>query len=291
VAQRAIWKGYLKIAELTCKVALYSAVSTSERISFRIVDKTSGHRVERRYIDSETKKPVASENQVKGYETGKDQYVVLEPDEIASVLPQSDKTIAVEAFIAHGDIDEIYFDRPYFLAPADAAATEAFALIREGLERCEVAALGRAMLFRRIRPLLVRPYGEGLVATTLLFDYEIRPAAGVFGDIAKRDISDEMLALAEHIIATKRGNFDPATFTDRYESALAALVRAKIDGKPLPVKTAPAGAKIIDLMEALRKSAGAAGEATKSRGSRTGQGQAKGKAKAPRRVSQKRKTG
>jgi DNA end-binding protein Ku len=259
VAPRANWKGYLKIAELTCPVALYTAVSTSERIAFQTVNRASGHRVKRQYVDSETGDPVEPEDQVKGYETGKDEYVVLEPDEIAAAVPESDKTLGVNAFIACADIDEVYLDRPYYLAPANAAAAEAFGLIREGLKARRAAALAQTVLFRRLRPLLVRAHGQGLVAATLVFDYEIRSAAEAFDSIPQIEITGEMLDLAKHIIATKQGTFDPKAFTDRYEAALAELIRAKLEGKPLPVKKAPAAAEVIDLMDALRKSAAASG--------------------------------
>lgn len=259
VAPRANWKGYLKIAELTCPVALYPAVSTSERIAFQTVNRETGHRVKRQYIDSETEEPVEPENQVKGYETGKDEYVVIEPYEIAAAIPESDKTLTVDAFIRSAEIDDVYLDQPYYLAPANAAATEVFALIREALNRGSAAAIAHTVLFRRLRTLLVRPYGRGLVAATLYFDYEVRSATEAFDEIAEIDITGEMLDLAEHIMSTKKGTFEPQPFTDRYEAALAELVRAKLEGKPLPEKKVPAAAKVIDLMDALRKSAAVAG--------------------------------
>lgn len=259
MAPRANWKGYLKIAELTCPVALYTAASTSERIAFHTVARKTGHRVERQFVDAETGEPVPREDQVKGYEVGKDEYVVLEPDEIAAAVPESDKTLAVEAFVGFADVDEVFLDRPYYLAPADAAAAEIFALVREGMLEARAAALARTVLFRRLRRLLVRPYGQGLVATTLSFDYEVRSAAEAFAEVPELRIEGEMLDLAKHIIATKQGSFDPRSFTDRYEAALAEVVRAKLEGKPLPERKAPAVAKVVDLMEALRKSAAAAG--------------------------------
>lgn len=261
MAPRANWKGYLKIAEVTCSVALYTAASTSDRVAFHILNRETGHRIQRKFLDSETEKPVEAENQVKGYEVAKDEYVLLEPEEIAAAIPASDKTLSVDAFIANDDIDTLYFDKPYYLAPADNTAEEAFHLIREGMKNAEVAAIAHTVLFRRMRAVLIRPQGPGLIANTLNFDYEVRAAKDAFSDIPKTKVKGEMLDLAKHIIDTKRGKFDPKKFDDRYEEALAQLVKAKAEGKPLPTVKERKSAKVIDLMEALRQSAGAKAKA------------------------------
>lgn len=257
MAPRANWKGYLKLGELSCAVALYTAASTSERIAFHTINRATGHRVRREFVDRETGKPVEREDQVKGYEVGDGDYVVLEPKEIAAVVPESDKTLTVDAFIACGEVDTVYLDRPYYLAPADKVAQEVFALIREGLRKHEVAMLARTLLFRRPRSLLIRPHESGMIASTLNFDYEIRDAAEIFRSVPEVTIKGEMLELAEHIIATKRGKFDPRAFDDRYEAALAELVQAKVEGRPLPTQKAKKPAPVVDLLEALRQSAAA----------------------------------
>ena len=257
MAPRANWKGYLKLGELSCAVALYTAASTSERIAFHTINRATGHRVRREFVDRETGKPVEREDQVKGYEVGDGDYVVLEPKEIAAVVPESDKTLTVDAFIACGEVDTVYLDRPYYLAPADKVAQEVFALIREGLRKHEVAMLARTLLFRRLRSLLIRPHESGMIASTLNFDYEVRDAAEIFRSVPEVTIKGEMLELAEHIIATKRGKFDPRAFDDRYEAALAELVQAKVEGRPLPTQKAKKPAPVVDLLEALRQSAAA----------------------------------
>jgi DNA end-binding protein Ku len=259
---RANWKGFLKIGELSCPVALFTAASQSERISFHTLNRKTGNRVHRQFVDGETGKPVEREDQVKGYEVSQGEYVVFEPDEIAAVVPESDKTLKVERFIACGDIDDVYFDRPYYLAPSDPVAVQAFNLIRDGMKQKKVAALARTVLFRRVRTLLIRAHDKGLIATTLNFDYEVRSSDEAFEDVPKRKIQGEMLDLAKHIIETKQGEFDPSKFDDRYESALAELVKAKLAGKPLPKPKAPKPTKVVDLMEALRQSAGARAEKT-----------------------------
>ena len=256
MAPRANWKGFLKIADLSCPVALYTAASTSDRIAFHTINRATGHRVNRQFLDSDTGKPVERDDQVKGYETSKGDFVMLTPEEVAAAVPDSDKTLSVSAFIGCGEIDDVYFDKPYYLAPADRSATEAFALIREGMRRKKVAAIAETVLFRRVRSVLIRAHNDGLIATTLNFDYEVRSAKDAFEEVPSMKIAGEMLELAEHIIKTKMGRFDPAKFDDRYESALADLVKAKIEGKKIKPRKEPERAKVVDLMAALRESAG-----------------------------------
>jgi DNA end-binding protein Ku len=253
---RANWKGFLKIAEIVCPVALYTAASTAERIAFHTINRKTGNRVRRQFVDSDTGKPVEPDDQVKGYEIGPGEYVVLEPDEVAAAVPDSDKTLTVDAFIRIGDIDDVYFDKPYYLAPSDPHAQDVFGLVRDGMRAQKVAALAQTVLFRRVRTVLIHPHGDGLIATTLNFDYEVRSAKEAFGDVPDLKIKGEMLKLAEHIIETKKGKFDPAKFDDRYEAALADLVKAKMEGKTIEPRKASKPAKVVDLMAALRESAG-----------------------------------
>ncbi len=265
---RAVWKGFLKVAELSCAVGLYSAVSRAERISFHMVDRDSGHRVSRVFVDEETGDAVPREAQVKGYETGAGAYVVLDPAEIAAVVPESNKTLPLDTFIPCGEIDPLYFDTPYYLAPADAAARPAFAVIRDGMAARKVAALARTVLFRRMRTLLIRPHEAGFIATTLHFDYEVRSAADAFENLRTLKVEPEMLELAEHIIKTKRGRFDPAAFDDRYEAALAELVQAKMEGRKVLAHPAPKSDTVVDLMDALRRSASGSSAADKATGTK-----------------------
>lgn len=280
---RANWKGFLKIAEVSCPVALYTAASTSERIAFHTINRATGNRVRRQFVDSDTGRPVDRDDQVKGYEVSQGDYVIIDPEEVASAVPESDKTLAVSAFIGCGDIDDVYFDKPYYLAPTDSAAEEAFALIREGMRKKKVAAIAQTVLFRRVRTVLIRPHKDGLIATTLNFDYEVRSAKEAFRDVPSMKIEGEMLELAEHIINTKKGTFDPSTFDDRYESALADLVRAKLEGRKIEPRKEPKSEKVVDLMAALRESAGLAGKKTASR--------AGGKKKTAARAEPRRKAG
>ncbi|WP_245291448.1 Ku protein [Neorhizobium galegae] len=256
VAPRANWKGYLKVGELSCPVALYTAASTSDRVSFHIINRETGNRVHRQMVDADTGRQVESEDIVKGYEVSSGQYVFMEPDEVKAAVPESDKTLELETFIPCDGIDTIFIDRPYYLAPTDKPAAEVFELIRKGLKEKNVAALARTVLFRRLRTVLIRPSEKGMIASTLNYDYEVRPAKEIFSDIKSFKIDGEMLDLAEHIIDTKRGEFDPAEFDDRYEAALAELIKAKIEGRKLRKQPKPEPKKVSSLLDALRQSAG-----------------------------------
>jgi DNA end-binding protein Ku len=260
VAPRASWKGFLKLDEVTCAVALYTASSASERIAFHTINRETGHGVRRQFVDSVTDKPVESDAQVKGYEVGAGEFIVLDPEEIAAAVPESDKTLAVLGFVRDDEVDDVFLDRPYYLAPSDRSAGETFRALRDGMSQGKVAALARAVLFRRVRTLLIRPKGAGLVGTTLSFAYEVRSASEAFRTIPDLKISGEMLDLAQHIIKTKAGSFDPAQAEDHYEAALAALVKAKLEGKAIPPPKKVAAPKAGNLMEALRQSAGVGAE-------------------------------
>lgn len=255
VAARANWKGFIKFGEVAFAVALYTVASSSERIAFHTLNRTTGNRVRREFVDSETGDTVERDDQVKGYEIENGEYVVLEPDEVAAAVPDSDKTLKIEAFVPCTEIDDVYFDKPYYLAP-DKMGADVFKLLRDGMRQAKVAALARTVLFRRMRTVLIRPHGNGLIGTTLNFDYEVRSSLEAFDDLPDLKIEGEMLDLARHIINTKKGLFDARTFDDRYDAAVAELVRAKIEGRALPKKNAPTPSKPSDLLHALRESAG-----------------------------------
>jgi DNA end-binding protein Ku len=252
---RAQWKGFLKFGEVSCGVGLYTAASTSERITFNTINKASGNRVNRIFVDSETEEPVAKEQQTKGFEIDNGQYIIIDPEEVAATIPESNKTLEIEAFIPCSEVDDVYFDKPYYLTP-DRMGADAFVALREGMTKSKVAAIARTVLFRRMRTVLIRPHGKGLIATTLNYDYEVRSSKKAFEEMPKLKIEGEMLDLAKHIISTKKGEFDPATFDDRYEAALAEIVRAKMEGRSLPKPKKVEVSQPNDLLKALRESAG-----------------------------------
>ncbi|MBW0371236.1 non-homologous end joining protein Ku [Ensifer adhaerens] len=264
VSPRANWKGYIKFGEVTCPVSLYTAASSSERVSFHTLNRETGNRVKRAFVDSETGDVVEADDQVKGYEVEGGRYVVLEPEDVAAAVPDSDKTLNIEAFVPCAQIDTTYLDKPYYLAP-DKMGGEPFALLRDGMAKAKVAAIARTVLFRRMRTVLIRPHGKGLIAATLNFEYEVRSSTEAFKELPNLKITGEMLELAEHIIHTKKGSFDASAFDDRYEAAISELVKAKIEGRSLPKKKPPVASKPGDLLKALRESAGLSSAKQKSK--------------------------
>lgn len=269
-AHRAQWKGFLKFGEVSCGVALYTAASTSERITFNTINTATGNRVNRVFVDSETEERVERESQTKGFEIENGQYIIIDPEEVAATIPESNKALEIDAFITCAEVDDVYFDKPYYLTP-DKMGADAFVALRDGMKKSNVAAIARAVLFRRVRSVLIRPHGKGLIATTMNYDYEVRSSKKAFEEVPKLQIEGEMLDLAKHIISTKKGTFDPATFDDRYEAALAELVKAKIEGKALPKAKKIEVSKPNDLLAALRESAGLlkSGAPTQSKPKRT----------------------
>lgn len=260
MAPHASWNGVMLVGELFVDVSLYAAASSAERMSLHIVNRRTGHRVRRELVDQSTSRPVGQEDQLKGYDVGDGRYLVFEPAEVAAILPKGDRTMEVEGFIDLDDVDPLYFDRPYFLGTRGDDASYAFRLVLEGMRKKRVAALARAVLFRRVRSLLIWPATEGFMARTLHFDHEVQTTPAALKRVTDVKVKKEMLELARHIIDTKAGTFDPATFDDRYDAALADLVRARIEGKPVRRRKAPARTKPDDLLEALRRSADGAGK-------------------------------
>ncbi|WP_054313525.1 Ku protein [Mesorhizobium sp. 1M-11] len=254
MAPRALWKGNLALADIECPVALYAAASTLDRVSFHVVNSKTGNRVRREYVDEESGREVADEDQVKGFDIGNDTFVTVEPDEVAELVPASDKTLSVARFVKCVDIDPLFFDRPYYLGP-DRGADEKFALVRDSLAAEKAVALAEAVLFRRLRTVVIRADGDGLLANTLHFDYEIRSPEKAFAKVPEPRIKKEMLDLAKHIMKSKAGTFDPARFDDRYDAALAELIKAKMAGREIKPPKRKREGKVVDLMDALRRSA------------------------------------
>ena len=143
--QRAQWKGFIKFGEVSAGVALYTVASTSDRITFNTINKATGNRVNRVFIDSETEELVEKEQQTKGFEIENGQYIIINPDEVAATIPESNKTLEIEAFIPCSDVDDVYFDKPYYLTP-DKTVSDAFAALRDGMRKSKVAAIARTVL-------------------------------------------------------------------------------------------------------------------------------------------------
>ena len=255
MAPRPSWKGFLKLSLVSCAVSMYPATTTSQRIRFNIINKATGNRIHNEVVDAETGEPVDTEDRVKGYQVEKDQYVLLDDEELDNVALTSTNTIDIDAFVPMADVDRIYLDESYYIAPQDEVAQEAFAVIREAMHKEDLAGLARVVVYRRERLLLLRPRGKGLLATTLRYQNEVRDESEYFEDIPSTKVPADMLKLAAHILETKKGKFDPAKFEDRYETALKELVKAKHAGKKTPVASDSRPSNVVNLMDALRRSA------------------------------------
>src|SRR5689334_6588727 len=255
MAPRPNWKGFLKLSLVSCSVALYTATSTSERVSFNIINKKTGNRVRYEVVDAETGDEVPKDERVKGYKLEGNEYLLLEDEELENVALESTHTIDIEEFVPVSDVDRIYLDESYYIVPQDDVAQEAFAVIREAMRKEDLAGIARVVLHRREHILLLRPRGKGLLATTLRYKNEVRDADNYFDEIPNTKVAPDMLKLATHILDTKKGKFDPGKFEDRYEDAVKALIKAKREGKEPPTVAEPKPSNVINLMDALRRSA------------------------------------
>jgi DNA end-binding protein Ku len=255
MAPRPNWKGFLKLSLVSCAVALYPATTTSQRIRFNIINRKTGNRIRNEVVDTETGEPVEAEDRVKGYQLEKGQYVLVEEDELDNVALESTHTIDIEEFVPMADVDRIFLDESFYLVPQDDVAQEAFAVIREAMRKEELAGLARVVIYRREHLLLLQPRGKGLLATALRYKNEVRDEKEYFDEIENIKVPADMLKLAVHILDTKKGHFNPGKFEDRYENALQDLIKAKRAGKAPPVMTEPQPSNVINLMDALRRSA------------------------------------
>ena len=254
MAARANWKGYLKLSLVSCAVALYPATSSSSRVRFNTLNKATGNRVKQQYVDPDTGETVDAEDRVKGYEIAKNAYVIVEDDELEAIRIESTHTIAIESFVPVEQVDKRYLEAPYYIAPEDKVAQEAFAVIRDAMKARGKAGVGRVVISRRERMVLLEPLGKGIMATVLRYPYEVRGEDAYFEDIPDLKLPGEMLDLAAHIIEQKSADFEPAAFEDRYENALVELLKSKEAGKPIVAPDAPRPTNVVNLMDALRKS-------------------------------------
>ncbi|MGH6956303.1 MAG: Ku protein [Caulobacteraceae bacterium] len=256
---RPTWQGHLKLSLVTCPVALYTATARSGDVHFNMLHASTHNRIRMIPTDPETG-PVDRAEIVKGYEVEKDRYIVVTDDEIRSVRLESTRTIDIERFVDAADIDRMYWNEPYFLVPDGKLALEAYAVIREAMRRTDKIALGRLVMHTRERLIAIEPRDNGLIATSLRSHDEVRDPAEAFEDIPGGRAEASMVEIAEKIIDQQSAPFDPSLFTDRYEEALRALIddKARGAGRTVTVEE-PEDTKVVDLMEALRRSLGQSG--------------------------------
>jgi DNA end-binding protein Ku len=269
MAPRAYWKGYLKVSLVSCPIALFPATSEREKISFHQLNKETGHRIKYRKVDAETGEEVESSDIIKGYEVGKGEYIELDPEELEAVAIESKRVIDIDEFVPRDEIDELYLNSPYYIAPDGEVGQQAFAVIREAIRKEGMVAIGKVVFTSREHIIALEARGKGLLAVTLRYPYEVRDEGEYFDDIPDEKIPKDMLELASHIVATKAGHFDPSRFDDRYEDALKDLLKKKQEGKPIARPERGEPTNIVNLMDALRRSVEASG-ADKSRKAKSG---------------------
>jgi DNA end-binding protein Ku len=254
MAPRANWKGYLRLSLVSCPIALYPASSLSEKVSFNRLNRKTSNRLKQQNVDSETGDVVPREDIARGYEVAKGQYLIVEDEELDAVQIESTGTIEIDQFVPKSEIDERYIDSPYYLAPDGKVGQDAFAVIRDTIDKLNMVALGRVVLTRREHVIALEPKGRGLMGLTLRYPYEVRDEASYFEDIPELKLPKEMLDLATHIVNTKFGHFDPSLFQDRYENALIDLLKKKEAGEKIEPAREAAAPKVVNLMDALRAS-------------------------------------
>jgi len=254
MAPRAYWKGYLKLSLVSCPIALFPATSEREKIRFHQINKNTGHRIKYSKVDAEGGKDVETDDIVKGYEVAKGEYIELDPEELEAVAIESKHTLDIDEFVPRDEIDELYLNVPYYIAPDGEAGQQAFAVIREAIRKEGMVAIAKVVFTSREHIIALEPRGKGLLGVTLRYPYEVRAEADYFEDIPDEKIPKDMLELATHIVETKTGHFDPEKFEDQYEAALKELIRKKQAGKPIELPARREPAKVINLMDALRRS-------------------------------------
>ena len=257
-SSRAYWKGFLRLSLVSIPVSVYNAVDSTNDISFRQIHKPTGRRVQNtRTVEGVGK--IDNTDIVKGYEVDKDQYVVIEPDEIESIKLESKQTIDLVQFVDAKEIDYRFFERPYFLAPGSELAGEGYVVIRDALKKKNRVGLAQITIGGREWLVAIAPLDDGLVMEMLRYPTELRDAKDYFDEVPNDKPSADMLALAGQLIDQKTRKFELGKFEDHYQTALKALVQDKVRGRKIvstPEPSRPSGANVIDLMAALKKSLG-----------------------------------
>ena len=264
MAPRASWKGYIKLSLVSCPVKMFPATSASERITFNQLHKDTHNRINMKPVDPELGL-VERSDLVKGYEYEDKQYVIIDESDLDAVRIESSHTMNIEAFVDEDEVDVIYQDAPYYLAPDGAMAEETFAVLREAMRRSGKLAIARLVMSSRERVITIGARENGMFVTTLRNPNEVRGTAEYFGNIPDVKADEEMLQLAEKLIEQKVKHFDPKDYEDRYEVALMNMIREKLKGHKPIIAAAPERGNVINLMDALKASLGTAKPAAPSK--------------------------
>ena len=294
MAQRPIWRGHLRLALVSCPVALYNAKHDRAAIRFHLINPETGNRIQMVTQDSETEKPLSRRDLVKGYEFKKNTYLLLTDEDFDSVKVDSSETMTVEKFVEADSIDAIYYDASYYVVPDGQTGRDVYAVLLEAIEKTGRTALSRVVIGQRERTIALRPMQGGLVAQTLFEQRDINDAKTMFDDAASIKTDPEMVKLATQLIDRQTGRYDPSDLEDRYETRLREMIDAKLKGEGIEEDATPEPAQtnVIDLMAALKRSLGDDATASKAAAKPAAKATAKAKpekpAATPHRTSRKR---
>lgn len=257
VAARAFWKGYLKLSLVTCPVAMTPATTEGERVRFHTLNRSTGNRIESRYVDAESGEPVEPDAEVKGYERGENDYVLIEEEELDAVALESTRTIDIDMFVPKESIGWIWYDKPHYLVPDDPVGEEAFSVIRDAMAATGTVGMSRLVLYRRERAVMLEPRDKGIVLWTLRYGDEVRDPEAYFGRIEGGSLDPKTVALVRKLIEDRTQAWDTTMLADPVQARILDLIASKKTGKRAPKPKAPAppaATNVVNIMDALRKS-------------------------------------
>ncbi|PDT15422.1 Ku protein [Rhizobium sp. J15] len=263
MALRPYWRGYLKLSLVTCPVQMMPATSESEKVRFHTLNRQTRNRVVSHYVDAVTGKAVKEEDEVKGYQRGENEYVMLEDDELENVALESTKTIDISTFTPRDSIDWTWLDTPYYLSPNDPVGQEAFSVIRDAMEAQNMVGISRLVISRRERAVMLEPRGKGIVLWTLRYGDEVRDEDSYFGAIGEETADSEMMPLVRQLIKKQTKDWSPKMVADPVQERLLDIIAAKkktlkrpAKAKGKPAASAPPN-NVVNIMDALKKSVAA----------------------------------
>lgn len=258
--QHAYWKGHIRLSLVTFPVRLYPAVTQSEKISLHKYDKNTGQRIRYQNVNEEGTL-VDADDIVKGYEYEKGAFIPIENEEIENLRLESKHTIELVQFVDLSSIDPIYYDNPYYIAPENELAQEAYITVRDALKKSGKVAIGQVIIANRERIVALKACGKGLILETLRYNYEVRKAEEYFEDIKAESAPDhDQLDLALELIKRKSGAFDPQKFKDLYQEGLKEIIQAKMEKRAPHIQEEKVSTgKVINILDALKRSLAQAG--------------------------------
>jgi DNA end-binding protein Ku len=251
---RPLWRGDLKLSLVRCPVALFNAITESDDIHLHFLNPETGNRIRYVSVDAETEEVVERADLVKGYQFSKDRYVTLTNDELDELKIESSSVMDIEQCVESDEIDARYFERAYYLIPDGEGSEEAFAVIRDALAKSGLYAITRAVIARKERVIALKPCSKGFMGWALREASDIRDTDTFFDDIDNLHAHKDELAIAAKLIAQRKGRFDPDRFDDRYEARLRQLIEAKMEGVELEPEEVEEAPKVVNLMDALKRS-------------------------------------